>query len=82
MTSGLLVLVMGLSLAFIPVVLFPVLRRVDEVLAIGYLIMRGAVAAACYVVLAIGWLLLAPLGGVMSADRARRHRRARVWAAS
>ena len=55
-TSGLLVLVMGLSLAFIPVVLFPVLRRVDEVLAIGYLIVRGAVETACYVVLAIGWL--------------------------
>ena len=66
-TSGLLVLVMGLSLAFIPVVLFPVLRRVDEVLAIGYLIVRGAVETACYVVLAIGWLLLAPLGEVMSA---------------
>ena len=66
-TSGLLVLVMGLSLAFIPVVLFPVLRRVDEVLAIGYLIVRGAVETACYVVLAIGWLMLAPLGEVMSA---------------
>ena len=66
-TGALLVLVMGLSLAFVPVVLFPVLRRVDEVLAIGYLIMRGAVETACYVVLAIGWLLLAPLGEVMSA---------------
>ena len=66
-TSGLLVLVMGLSLAFIPVVLFPVLRRVDEVLAIGYLIVRGAVETACYVVIAIGWLMLAPLGEVMSA---------------
>ena len=66
-TSALLVLVMGLSLAFVPVVLFPVLRRVDEVLAIGYLIVRGAVETVCYVVLAIGWLLLAPLGEVMSA---------------
>ena len=66
-TSGLLVLVMGLSLAFIPVVLFPVLRRVNEVLAIGYLIVRGAVETACYMVIAIGWLMLAPLGEVMSA---------------
>ena len=48
-------------------VLFPVLRRVDEVLAIGYLIMRGAVETACYVLLAIGWLLLVPLGEAMSA---------------
>ena len=66
-TSGLLVLAMGLSLAFIPVVLFPLLRRVDEVLAIGYLIVRGAVETACYVVIAIGWLMIAPLGEVMSA---------------
>ena len=55
-TSALLVLVMGLSLALIPVVLFPLLRRVNEVLAIGYLIVRGAVETACYAVIAIGWL--------------------------
>ena len=66
-TIALLVLVMGLSLAFVPVVLFPVLRRLDEVLAIGYLVMRGAVEAACYVLLAIGWLLLVPLGEAISA---------------
>ncbi len=66
-TTTLLVLVMGLSLAFLPVVLFPILRRVNEVLAIGYLVIRGAVETACYVVLAIGWLLLVPLGEAMSA---------------
>jgi hypothetical protein len=66
-TGALLVLVMGLSLAFVPVVLFPVLRRVNETLAIGYLVMRGAVETVCYVLLAIGWLLLVPLGEVMSA---------------
>ena len=66
-TGALLVLVMGLSLAFVPVVLFRVLRPIDEVLAIGYLIVRGAVETACYVVLAIGWLLLAPLGEAMAA---------------
>jgi len=66
-TGALLVLVMGLSLAFVPVVLFPVLRRVDEVLAIGYLIMRGALETACYILVAISWLLLVPLGAAMSA---------------
>ena len=66
-TGALLVLVMGLSLAFVPVVLFPVLRRVNEVLAVGYLIVRGAVETVCYVVLAIGWLLLVPLGEAMAA---------------
>jgi Domain of unknown function (DUF4386) len=66
-TGALLVLVMGLSLAFVPVVLFPVLRRVNEVLAVGYLIVRGAVETVCYVILAIGWLLLVPLGEAVSA---------------
>ena len=66
-TGALLVLVMGLSLAFVPVVLFPVLRRVDEVLATGYLIIRGAVETATYVIVAIAWLLLVPLAETMSA---------------
>ncbi len=66
-TGALLVLVMGLSLAFVPVVLFPVLRRVDEVLATGYLIIRGAVETAAYVIIAIAWLLLVPLAETMSA---------------
>ena len=66
-TTGLLTLLMGLSLAFIPVVLFRVLRPIDEVLAVGYLIVRGAIETTCYVVIAIGWLLLAPLGEAMAA---------------
>ena len=68
-TGALLVLVMGLSLAFIPVVLFPVLRRVDEVLARAYLIIRGAVETAVYVMIAIAWLLLVPLAETMSAGQ-------------
>lgn len=66
-TTGLLTLVMGLALAFVPVVLFPVLRPIDEVLAVGYLIVRGAIETTCYVVIAIGWLLLVPLGEAMAA---------------
>jgi hypothetical protein len=66
-TGALLILVMGLSLAFVPVVLFPVLRRVNEVLATGYLIIRGAVETAAYVILAIAYLLLVPVGETMSA---------------
>jgi Domain of unknown function (DUF4386) len=65
-TGALLVLAMGLSLAFVPVVLFPVLRRVDEVLAVGYLILRGAVETVGTVIIAIAWLLLVPLSEVVS----------------
>jgi hypothetical protein len=64
---ALLVLVMGLSLAFVPVVLFPVLRQVNEVLAVGYLIVRGAVETIGYAAMAIGWLLVAPLSGALAA---------------
>ncbi len=66
-TGALLILVMGLSLAFVPIVLFPVLRRVDEVLALGYVIVRGAVETVCYVLLAIGVLLLAPISAAITA---------------
>jgi len=58
---------MGLSLALLAVVLFPVLRRVDEVLATAYLIIRGAVEATTYVIVATAWLLLVPLAETMAA---------------
>lgn len=66
-TGALLVLVMGLSLALLAVVLYPVLRQVDEVLATGYLIIRGAVETTTYVIVAIAWLTLVPLAETMSA---------------
>ncbi len=67
-TGALLILVMGLSLALIPVVLMPVLRPVSEFLAYGYLVIRGAVETACYVVLAAGVLSLVTLGGLGGSD--------------
>lgn len=73
-TGALLVLLMGLSLAFVPVVLLPILRPVNEVLAVGYLVIRGAVETTCYVLLAVGWLLLAPLDSVVPASAGRRSR--------
>jgi hypothetical protein len=66
-TGALLVLLMGLALAFIPVVLFPVLRKVDEVLALGYLVVRGAIETVCYVGAAIGLLLLVPTAETVAA---------------
>ena len=66
-TGALLVLIMGLSLALLAVVLYPVLRRIDEVLATAYLIIRGAVETTTYVIVAIAWLTLTPLADTMSA---------------
>lgn len=65
-TGALLLLTMGLSLAFVPIVLFPVLRRVNEVLALGYLIVRGAIETIGPILLAMSWLLLLPAGDVMA----------------
>jgi hypothetical protein len=68
-TAGILSLAVGAPIreAADPVVLFPVLRRVNEVLAAGYLVVRGAAETACYVLLAIGWLLVVPLGQALAA---------------
>ena len=45
-----------------PVVMFHVLRRHNEALALGYVVLRGGLEAAAYLAVATGWLLLVPLG--------------------
>ncbi|MDP9478827.1 MAG: DUF4386 domain-containing protein [Actinomycetota bacterium] len=59
--GALFVLTMGLALAMVPVVMFPVLRRHNEALALGYVVLRGGLEAAAYLAVATGWLLLVPL---------------------
>jgi hypothetical protein len=56
--GALCVLTMGLSLAMIPVVIFPVLKRYNETLAVGYVVFRGALETVTYIVFFISWLLL------------------------
>jgi len=56
--GGLFVLTMGLALAMVPVMMFPILKRHNEALAIGYVIFRGALEGATYLALVIGWLSL------------------------
>jgi hypothetical protein len=56
--GALLVLVMGLALAMVPAMMFPILKRQNEALAIGYVIFRGALETFTYLALALCWLLL------------------------
>lgn len=59
--GALCVLTMGLALAMVPVVMFPLLRKYNEALALGYVVFRGGLEAVTYLVIATGWLLLVPL---------------------
>jgi len=55
------VLIMGFALALVPVMMFPVLKNQNEALALGYVVFRGALETATYLVTAAGMLLLIPL---------------------
>ena len=55
---ALLVLVMGIALAMVPAMVFPILQRQNEALAIGYVIFRGALETFTYVAMAACWLVL------------------------
>ena len=60
--AALCVLLMGLSLAMVPVVLYPVLKRHSEVLALGYVVFRGALETVTVLMMPIAWLLLVAMG--------------------
>jgi hypothetical protein len=59
--GALLVMVMGSALAMVPVVAYPVLRKHDEGLALGYVVFRGALEGVYYMAIVVSWLLLLPL---------------------
>ena len=56
--AALFVLTMVLSLAMIPFVLFPVLKKVNESLAIGYVVFRGALETVGGTGTVLSWLFL------------------------
>jgi hypothetical protein len=56
--ATLLWLTMGLALAMVPVMLYPVLRRYNHVLALGYVVFRGALEPILYILMAASRLLL------------------------
>ena len=56
--GALFVLTMGLALAMVPVMMFPILKSYNRALAVGYVVFRGALEAVTYLLFVIGWLLL------------------------
>jgi len=60
--GALSVLVMGFALALVPVYLFPIFKKQDEALALGYVVLRGGVETVTYILTAISFLLLLPAG--------------------
>lgn len=56
--AALCVLVMGLSLAPIPVLLYPILRRGHHALALAYVVLRGALETAMTLTITIGWWVM------------------------
>lgn len=59
--GALLVLLAGFALAMVPVVFWPIGKRYNETLAMGYVVFRGALETVLYIVSALGWLLLIAL---------------------
>jgi hypothetical protein len=59
--GALLVLLAGVSLAMVPVVFWPIGKRYNETLAMGYVVFRGGQEMIMYIATAIAWLLLIAL---------------------
>jgi hypothetical protein len=57
----LLILIMAFALAMVPVLLFPILKKQNEGLALGAVVFRGALEAVTYIAIVICWLLLLAL---------------------
>ena len=62
MIGALFLLLMGLSLAMVPVMMFPILRKHNEALAVGYVVFRGALETITTIATVIGWIFLTILG--------------------
>ncbi len=56
--GALFVLLMGFALAMVPAMMFPIFRKYNEALAVGYVIFRGALETVIYIISALCWLFL------------------------
>lgn len=59
--AALFVLLMGLALALVSIVLFPLLKKHNEALALGYVVFRGALETTLYIGMTVSWLVLIAL---------------------
>jgi hypothetical protein len=60
--GALAILTMGLSLAIVPVLMFPVSKKHNEPLAVGYVVFRGGLETVTYLGMVTCWLVLILLG--------------------
>jgi hypothetical protein len=58
----LFILCMGFSLAFIPIIIYPILRKQNKTLALGYVVFRGALETVTYIATFVCMLLLLEIG--------------------
>jgi len=61
-TATLFVLLMGLALAMVPVMLFPIFRKINKVLAVGYVVFRGALETVTSIASVIVLLFILVVG--------------------
>ncbi|MHC1787794.1 MAG: DUF4386 domain-containing protein [Christensenellales bacterium] len=60
--GALLLLVMGLALAMVPVLMYPIFKKHNETMALGYIVFRGALETAACIASVVGFLALGTLG--------------------
>jgi hypothetical protein len=66
--GALFLLIMGLALAMVPVMLFPILKKQNEALALGYVVFRGALETVTTMAIVIGWVFLTVLSQQYTAE--------------
>jgi hypothetical protein len=62
--GAIFILVMGLSLAMMSAAVYPVLKKHNAVLALGYVVFRGGLETVCYMAMTVSWLMLLPLSKI------------------
>ncbi|MFS0722389.1 DUF4386 domain-containing protein [Paenibacillus sp. 1P07SE] len=64
------IVTMGLSLAAMPVFLYPLFKHKNEALAMGMVVFRGPLEGSTYILVAVSWLLLDAVGQSFTAAQA------------